>query len=111
MRVLVLDSDSPNVARAVEELDRAGHTVARCCEIGPARCHLLLSDPKCPLNATGIDVALIVRDHPWPGLPLERGAVCMVRAGIPIAVVQSPRSHAVEACASAVGSHTSTVSR
>lgn len=28
MRVLVLDSDSPDVARAVDELDRAGHTVA-----------------------------------------------------------------------------------
>jgi hypothetical protein len=114
MRVLLLDSDRPDVERAVEELDRAGHTVARCCEIGPARCHLFLTDTRCPLNATGIDVALIVRNHPWPGLPLERGAVCMVRAGVPIAVVESPSSSAVEACESGMGSRplrTTTVSR
>ena len=105
MRVLVLDSDSPDVARAVEELDRAGHTVACCCEcgIGPVRCHLFLTDPRCPLNTTGIDVALVVRDHPWPGLALERGAVCMVRAGIPLAVLESPNASAAEACESAVG--------
>lgn len=103
MRVLVLDSQSSDVARAVEELDRAGHTVTRCCEVGPARCQLFLSDPQCPLNTTGIDVALVVRDHPWPGLPLERGAVCMVRAGIPLAVVESPSANAALACESAIG--------
>jgi hypothetical protein len=99
MRVLLLDSDSPDAERAVEELDRAGHTLARCCEVG-ARCHLFLADPKCPLNSTGVDVGLIVRSHPWPGLPLERGAICMLRAGVPIAVVESPTSSAVEACES-----------
>ena len=114
MRVLLVDSDSSYVERSIEELDRAGHTVARCCEIGPARCHLFLTDPKCPRNTTGIDVALIVRNHPWPGLPLERGAVCMLRAGVPIAFVESPYSNAVGACESAVRSRPlqpSTVSR
>lgn len=100
MRVLLLDSDSPDVARAVQEFDRVGHTVARCCEIGPARCHLFLTGPQCPLNATGVDVALIVRNHPWPGLPLERGAVCMLRAGVSIAYVESPSTSALEACES-----------
>jgi hypothetical protein len=54
------------------------------------------------LNRGVVDVALIARDHPWPGLPLERGTTCMVRARVPIAVVESAHDNVVDACRRAV---------
>jgi hypothetical protein len=102
LRVLVLDGDPTAVQRAASELRAAGHVVERCCEPGPVPCHLLLNDPRCPLNQGGVDVALIARDHPWPGPPFERGTTCMLRAGVPIALVESSCDSAVQACVRAM---------
>jgi hypothetical protein len=98
LRVLVLDSDPTAVARATAELRGAGHVVERCCRPGPIPCHVFMTDRRCPLNQSGVDVALIARDHPWPGLPLERGTTCMLRAGIPLALVDSVVHNAAQAC-------------
>ena len=98
LRVLVLDGDPIAVTRAVAELHDAGHVVERCCEPGPVPCHLFMTDPRCPLNQGGVDVALIARDHAWPDPPLERGTTCMLRAGVPTARVESAGESAVEAC-------------
>ena len=102
LRVLVLDGDPTAAARAVAELRGAGHAVERCCETGPVACNLFMTDPRCPLNRGVVDVALIARDHPWPGLPLERGTTCMMRAQVPIAVVESAHDNVVDACRRAV---------
>jgi hypothetical protein len=102
LRVLVLDGDPTAVTRATAELRGAGHTVERCCGPGPVPCHLFMTDPRCPLNRGGVDVALIARDHPWPGPPLERGTTCMLRAGIPVALVESAYADAAHACLRAV---------
>jgi hypothetical protein len=98
LRVLVLDGDQTAVARTTAELRGAGHVVERCCRPGPIPCHLFMTDPRCPLNQRGVDVALIARDHPWPGPPLERGSTCMLRARIPVAMVDSLSDRAAEAC-------------
>jgi hypothetical protein len=100
--VLVLDGDPMAVARAVAELRGAGQVVERCCEPGAVPCHLFMTDPRCPLNQGGVDVALIARDHAWPDPPLERGTTCMLRAGVPIALVESSCDSAVQACARAM---------
>ena len=98
LRVLVLDGDQTAVARATAELRGAGHVVERCCRPGPIPCHVFMTDPRCPLNQGGVDVALIARDHPWPGPPLERGSTCMLRAGVPVTVVDSVVHNAARAC-------------
>jgi hypothetical protein len=105
MRVLVLDGDRTAVDRAVEELRGAGHAVERCCEPGGFPCHLFMTEPRCPLNRGRIDVALIARDHPWPEPPLERGTTCMLRAGVPIALVESASRGAVAACMHAIAGY------
>jgi hypothetical protein len=111
LRVLVLDGDPTAVARATAELRGAGHLVERCCRPGPIPCHVFMTDPRCPLNQGGVDVALIARDHPWPGPPLERGSTCMLRAGISVALVDSVSERAAPACWRAVSraSHPGTV--
>jgi hypothetical protein len=98
LRVLVLDGDQTAVARTTAELRRAGHVVERCCRPGPIPCHVFMTDLRCPLNQGGVDVALIARDHPWPGPPLERGSTCMLRAGIPVALVDSVVHNTAQAC-------------
>lgn len=98
LRVLVLDGDATAVARATAELRGAGHVVERCCRPGPTPCHLFMTEPRCPLNQGRVDLALIARDHPWPGPPLERGSTCMLRAGIPVALVDSASGSAAQAC-------------
>jgi hypothetical protein len=102
LRVLVLDGDLTAVARTTAELRSAGHVVERCCRPGPLPCHVFMTDPRCPLNQDGVDVALVARDHPWPGPPLERGSTCMLRAGIPVALVDSVSDRAAQACLRAV---------
>jgi hypothetical protein len=95
---LVLDGDPPAAERATAELRGAGHVVERCCEPGAVPCYIFMTDPRCPLNQGDVDVALIARDHPWPDPPFERGMTCMLRAGVPIARVESRADNAVQAC-------------
>jgi hypothetical protein len=102
LRVLLLDGDRTAMEHAAAELLGAGHVVERCCEPGAVPCHVFMTDPGCPLNRDGVDVALIARDHPWLGRALERGTTCMLRAGIPIALVEAPGDSAVRACVRAI---------
>jgi hypothetical protein len=97
-----MDGDPEATTRATRELLEAGHTVERCCEPGAVPCHLFLNHPECPLNRGRLDVALIARDHVWPGPPLERGTTCMLRAGVPMASVDSPSDDAAAVCLRAV---------
>ena len=86
MRVLVLEGE-PGAAGEVERrLRAAGHEVVRCHEPGlPLFPCVGLSDGACPLDGPRVDVAVTVRGHVRPSPALtEDGAVCALRAGIPL---------------------------
>ncbi|MEP6622915.1 MAG: hypothetical protein ABJC79_00585 [Acidimicrobiia bacterium] len=92
MHVLVMES-SPGVARvAISDLERAGHHVHRCHEVGdrPFPCRGLASG-ACPLEIAPIDVVVTVRDHPrvQPS-PIEDGVVCALRRRVPVVVSGQP---------------------
>jgi hypothetical protein len=82
----MLETD-PHAADAVAaSLEAAGHEVVRCFgpEGGSFPCNALVAESRCPVD-DGIDVALVLRARPWPRpMPLERGAVCALRARIPL---------------------------
>ena len=87
--VLVLESDARAAERAIALLAGAGHEVVRCHEPGlPAfPCNALMPDGGCPIERGGVDVAVVVRSHPWPRpSTLEDGAVCAIRRGVPLVV-------------------------
>ena len=87
MRVLVMESDPYAADKATKQLDSAGHDVERCFErdLGNFPCNALYAGGRCPLDDGTVDVALVVRGHAWPSaMPLERGAVCAIRAGVPL---------------------------
>lgn len=87
MRVLVMESDPYAADDAARELSAAGHDVVRCFErdLGNFPCNALYAGGHCPLDDGEVDVAVVVRGHAWPSpMPRERGAVCAVRAGVPL---------------------------
>lgn len=88
MRVLVIGSDRHAEERAVATLRKAGHDVARCRDTDepPFPCKALTTG--CPLDdGDPIDVALVVREHPWPRpTSHEPGVSCAIRSGIPLVV-------------------------
>jgi hypothetical protein len=90
MRVLVLETSRGASARAERALETAGHEVVRCHprgQWGPL-CKAL-EDGTCVLS--GIDVALTVREPPFPRpAPLEDGALCALRSHVPLVVAGSP---------------------
>ena len=89
MKVLVLDSDGEGGGReATATLVAAGHEVHRCHERGaPAfPCNGLTGAGVCPLDRV-IDVAVVVREHPWPRpTALEDGVTCALRHSVPLVV-------------------------
>lgn len=88
MRVMVVEADRGDANRAVQKLEAARHEVLRCHEqgLGPFPCNGLMDPATCPL-AVGVDVALTVRRVPWrTPTPSEDGAICAVRAGVPLVV-------------------------
>jgi hypothetical protein len=89
MKVLVLDSDGEGGGRrATAALAAAGHEVHRCHEEGaPAfPCNGLAGTAPCPLDGV-VDVAVVVREHPWPRpTALEDGVTCALRHAVPLVV-------------------------
>jgi hypothetical protein len=92
LRVLVTQDEPGAADDAVQELERAGHTVLRCCEPTAAAfpCAALRDPSSCPLRNGGVDVALAVRrgGHTQP-TRREEGAVCAVRQHVPLVVAGS----------------------
>ena len=89
MKILVLDSDGEGGARqAAATLEAAGHEVHRCHDDGaPAfPCNGLSGATECPLHGV-VDVAVVVREHPWPRpTALEDGVTCALRHAVPLVV-------------------------
>jgi hypothetical protein len=86
MRLLVIESDPHAADTTAATLQAAGHEVVRCFApgVGSFPCQALTEG--CPIDE-GIDVALVLRARPWPKpTPCERGAVCAIRAGVPLVV-------------------------
>lgn len=89
MKILVMESDPHAADDAVAALRRAGHAVATCFEqgLGDGLCRAMLAGDRCPFDAGGVEVALVVREHAWPtSRPRERGVVCALRADVPVVV-------------------------
>ena len=90
-RVLLLTSDDEPHTSLEAVLRGGGYEVRRCVEPGASAfpCAALLPDGSgCPLDDGLVDVALDVRDHPWPNpTALETGVRCALRARVPVAVV------------------------
>jgi hypothetical protein len=86
LEVLVIESHRGAAAAAVHDLEAAGHHVQRCHdEDGPGfPCRGVIEASECPL-ARHTDVALLVRSRVAPRpTPLEQGATCAIRAGVPL---------------------------
>jgi hypothetical protein len=89
MRVLVVESHLGASDRLRRDLADRGHEVLTCHEDEHERkgCRAVHPEQGCPLDAGGVDVAVDVRRsyHPEPR-PLEQGAICALRARVPIIV-------------------------
>src|SRR5688500_8530961 len=94
-RVLVISSDDEPLTTVEQTLAAAGYDVQRCHRAGAPSfpCSGLVGG-ECPLEATGgVDVAIDVRQHPWPTpTPRELGVTCALRARVPLVVV-TPYPH------------------
>lgn len=89
MRVLVVESDAWSGESAKRALRAAGHETVTCMEPGGPSlpCRALMVGERCPLDEMRVDCVLDVRGRPWPSLmPRERGAICGIRAGVPLVV-------------------------
>lgn len=90
-RALLLSTDDESLDGYDRALRDAGYDVLRCQSAGrPAFPCVGLSGGGCPLDAAGgvVDVALDVRQHPWPHPTLrETGVTCALRSGVPVVVV------------------------
>jgi hypothetical protein len=89
MDVLLLDSDGEDCTATEAELAAEGHRVFRCHEPGaPAfPCNGLLPAASCPLEDHPMDVAVVLRQHPWPRPTLlEDGVSCALRHHVPLVV-------------------------
>ena len=90
LRILVMDSHGEGGARdAGEALGQAGHETLACYGSRPPSfpCNALRS-VGCPVDHNDVDVAVVVREHPFPKpTRLEAGVICALRQGIPLVVV------------------------
>lgn len=92
-RALLITSDDEPVDHVDAHLVAAGYDVRRCVEHGaPGFPCVGLVGAACPLEADGgVDVAVDVRQHPWPHPTLrESGVTCALRAGVPLVVLGRP---------------------
>jgi hypothetical protein len=98
MQVLVVESEPGAAALAIEDLERAGHTVHRCHRPGaPAFPCVALESGDCPLESEGIDAVVTVRGA--SGIrptPLEDGVSCALRRRIPVVVAGRTAVHPFE---------------
>lgn len=89
-RVLLLSSDAAPFEDVDRVLEEAGVTIARCHVDGESAfpCAGLVTG-ACPLDGEqGVDVAVDVRQHPWPNpTARELGVTCALRSDVPLVVV------------------------
>jgi hypothetical protein len=89
-RALLLSSDDEPVDDVRTQLEDAGYAVFRCVDEGaePYPCNGLHGG-TCPFEGEGgIDVAVDVRQHPWPQPTMrELGVLCSLRLHAPVVVV------------------------
>jgi hypothetical protein len=90
-RVLLLSSDGDAHPLIEQMLTSAGYELRRCVEQGdaPFPCAAMIPGGRgCPLDDGLVDVALDVRDHPWPQpTAREVGVRCALRERVPLAVI------------------------
>ncbi len=88
MKILVLESDAGVADQTVQQLEQAGHQVARCHEAGGAAfpCAALSDPHSCPAEH-GVDVTLLVRSEAaTTPSTLEDGVSCAIRRRLPVVV-------------------------
>jgi len=86
--VLVVGTDEWAIEQAASQLGSAGRRVLRCHEPDEATfpCNALIAGRRCPLDV-GVDVVLDMRARPVnPPSLTEFGALCALRAGVPLVV-------------------------
>ncbi|HLI24275.1 MAG TPA: hypothetical protein VKU91_04925 [Acidimicrobiales bacterium] len=87
--ILLVGSEDWAIRQAHEELTDAGRVVHRCHESAesPFPCNALIAGVGCPLDRHSVDVVLDVRARPRADPSLgEMGAMCGLRAGLPLVV-------------------------
>jgi hypothetical protein len=105
MRVLVVESHLGASERLKTDLDRRGHQVLTCHGDHEERhgCRAVDALDRCPLDDAPVDVAIDVRRSYHPDVrPLEQGAICAVRARVPLVVAGTATDSPLEAWSSAV---------
>jgi hypothetical protein len=104
MDVLVVESHLGAAERLRRTLEDRGHRVLTCHEDEHERngCRAVHADQGCPLDRGRVDVAVDLRrsHHPDPR-PLEQGAICAVRARVPLVVAGAPSDSPLEPWATA----------
>jgi hypothetical protein len=91
--ILVVGSDEWAIGNAVSQLRAVGRTVHRCCDSAdvPFPCNALVPGRGCPLDLHEVGVVLDVRPRPRAEPTLsEIGALCGLRAGIPLVTAGVP---------------------
>lgn len=84
--VLIIESHPHTAAEAESVLRHAGHRTHRCYDPDSRGfpCKGLLNPDGCPIDQ-GVDVAVLARRRIQPSpTSLENGAICAIRAGIPV---------------------------
>jgi hypothetical protein len=87
--ILVVGVDDWAIGDAAAQLVAAGRTVHRCSDSveSPFPCNAMVAGRGCPLDVSRVDVVLDVHSRPRSGLPLsEMGAICGLRAGLPLVI-------------------------
>ena len=85
MRVLLVESTWGAGRVARDRLTEAGHEVVQCFDHEGAVVCRGASGEICPVDAGGIDAAVIVRDGAPDATLAEMGAVCALRRHVPVA--------------------------
>jgi hypothetical protein len=87
--VLVVGTDDWAVGDASAQLEAAGRAVHHCFESSetPFPCNALIPGVGCPLDHHQVDVVVNIHTGPGSGPAVaEMGAICGLRAGIPLVV-------------------------
>lgn len=90
--VLIIESHPRTATEAESVLRHAGHRTHRCYDPDSRGfpCKGLLNPHGCPIDQ-GVDVAVLARRRVQPSpTSLENGAICAIRAGIPVTEQGSP---------------------
>lgn len=103
MHVLVTESVFGDSDAVVAELRALGHQVSTCHGDG-GMCRAVAAGSICPLDGpVGVDLLIDVRGFEPEFTAREFGAVCAIRAGIPVALVSTAPHHLPELPAGLAG--------